>query len=407
MFITRNANWKSHPLIYVVGFYLLYSLNSSVLAAVTLVTGGSQEIPAGTASNDIIFKVLDDTGNPDTGTTTNLSIKIKVKFSLVGPSGETITNGLSTMLADSDNSGQVSTRLNATPEIGIYTITASLINDSTQFASTYVIVVAGPPASLVESSGGNQVLKAGGASEPITFRLIDAFGNSLADYFINFTLKLPSGEVIGSNLSPPQAKTDTQGQVSTQVEGLTEEGEYTVMAQWLEDAKVVNTTTVQVKPQMPDFPSLGFGGAFDATGFSVDTDAVFHGGIATNEGDFEPEVVLTLGDTVAIEGVIKTDSHHLGQQADIVVVAGYLLPDSTNELYYMLDNMGNYQRWNGKIHELDSFKSAIKLPEEMVVKMYSGKLVAEGSLRIYFGYRLPEGTVVFNEKQTLNAVIEK
>jgi len=108
MFITRNANWKSHPLIYVVGFYLLYSLNSPVLAAVTLVTGGSQEISAGTASNDIIFKVLDDTGNPDTATTTNLNIKIKVKFSLVGPSGETITNGLSTMLADSDNSGQVS-----------------------------------------------------------------------------------------------------------------------------------------------------------------------------------------------------------------------------------------------------------------------------------------------------------
>jgi hypothetical protein len=386
------------PLILV--FLLPFVLAPAVEAAVALSSGGSQEIPVGSPSEEIGFKVIDELGHPDTGA--------KVVFTLVDPTGQSVSNGLSTALADTDDSGQVFTHLNAVNMIGIYTITATLLTDATQFASTYIIVSTGIPASLSLISGNNQSITVGDSSADLTFRVTDTFGNPLMSLLIRFTVKTPTGEITSQGLLPRQANTDAKGEVSTRLEAVETEGEYTVIATLDTDNQVVASAIVSVTTPLPNLPSLGFGGALSASGVFLDSDASFYGGIATNGNAFEPEAVLNLNDSVAVEGVIKADSGHVGETADILVVAGYKpnLPTS-EEWYYMLDQRGNYQKWDGQMANLDSFKRNVTLSKDVLVKMYGGKFIAEGQLKIYFGYRLPEGMVVFNGDQTINVLVKK
>jgi hypothetical protein len=404
MFSTKIWNTSVNWHLYFLLIYGLFCLSPPTLAAVAVASNGSQEIMVGTPSADIGFEVIDELGHPDTGAT--------IKFSLVDPSGKLITNGLSTSLGSPNSSGQVFTRLNATGVIGIYTITATLLSDATQFASTYVIVTVGAPASLVVVSGKQQHLVAGEMSAPITFRLTDMFGNVLPSHLVNFSIKTSSAEIAGSSLIPNQATTDTIGQVSTRLETAEQEGEseYTVVAALDSNNQIVTSTTVIVIASPPQLPSLGFGSILSASGITEDTDATFAGGIAINDSDFQPEAVLTLEDKVAVAGIIQADSTHLGKTADLLVVANYKpnLPVNTSEeRYYMVDEVGHYQQWDGNMASLTSFKQNVPLSKDLVVKMYDGKFVVDGQLKIYFGYRLEDGVVVFNGNQTINVLIKK
>ncbi len=386
------------PLILI--FLIPFVQPPSVEAAVALSSGGSQDIPAGSPSEAIGFKVLDELGHPDTGA--------KIVFTLVDPAGQTITNGLSTQLAETDDSGQVFTHLNAVNMVGIYTVTATLWTNANQFASTYVIVSTGIPASLSLVNGDHQTISLGESSGDLTFRLTDTFGNPLIGLLIRFTMKMPTGELVSDTLVPPQANTNAKGEVSTRLETVETEGEYTVMATLDTDNQVIASATLSVTTPLPNLPSLGFGNALNASGVFLDSDAIFYGGIATNGNAFEPEAVLNLNDSVAVEGIIKADSGHLGETADILVVAGYKpnLPTS-DEWYYMLDQRGDYQKWDGQMANLESFQRNVTLSKDVLVKMYGGKFIAEGQLKIYFGYRLPEGVVVFNGDQTINVLVKK
>jgi hypothetical protein len=404
MFSTKLWNTSVNWHFYVLLIYGLFCLSPLTLAAVAVSSNGSQEIMVGTPSADIGFEVIDELGHPDTGAT--------IKFSLVDPSGKLITNGLSTSLGSPNSSGQVFTRLNATGVIGIYTITATVLTDATQFASTYVIVTAGAPASLTVVSGAKQNLVAGEMSAPITFRLTDMFGNVLPGHLVNFSIKTSATGIAGGSLIPNQATTDTIGQASTSLETAEQEGEseYTVIASIDSNNQIVTSTTVTVTASPPQLPSLGFGSILSTSGVTEDTDATFSGGIAINDSDFQPEAVLTLEDKVAVAGMIQADSTHLGKTADLLVVANYKpnLPVNTSEeRYYMLDDVGHYQLWDGNMASLTSFKQNVPLSKDLVVKMYDGKFVVDGQLKIYFGYRLEDGVVVFNGNQTINVLIKK
>ena len=81
---------------------LLLLLAAPANAAITVTGGSGQQVPAGSPSADIFFKVTDATGNPKTGATVN--------FSLIDPSGNPVNNGLSASSASSNNDGLVSTQ---------------------------------------------------------------------------------------------------------------------------------------------------------------------------------------------------------------------------------------------------------------------------------------------------------
>ncbi len=374
---------------------LLFWLQAA-LAAITVTTASGQQVPAGSPSTDIFFKVTDEVGNPNTG-------KI-VNFSLIDPAGSPVANGLSNSSAATNNDGLVSTRLNPTSKLGNYTITATLASNATQFTGTNVVVIAGPPVKLAVKEGGNQTVPAGQNTANIRFQLTDTFNNAVAGQVIRFTVRDPAGEISSNKLFLTEATTDSNGQVTNRLEAFQTEGTYLVIATLATDETITTQVPVQITEPIPQLPSLGFGMAFDATGAVVETTASFNGGAKVNDGEFNQEVVFNLNDSIFVQGVINVDSRHIGQPADIIIVASYhpIVPFNTQQVFYMLSSNNVPLIWDGNLVNLVAFTRVNLLPKKLPVNMYGGKLGSPGLYQGYFGYRLDNGLIVFNGNQTIN-----
>jgi len=62
----------------------------------------------------------------------------------------------------------------------------------------------------------------------------------------------------------------------------------------------------------------------------------------------------------------------------------------------MLDSHSWIQLWDENVKTLVAFQSVAALEDVAEIKMYQGPFPAAGFLKIYFGYRSPDGTVVVN-----------
>ena len=388
-----NLNNKIAGFRIFISWGLLLLLAVPVNAAITVTGGSGQQVPAGSPSADIFFKVTDATGNPKTGATVN--------FSLIDPSGNPVNNGLSASSASINNDGLVSTRLNPTSKLGNYTITATLVSDTTQFTGINVVVVAGLPAKLTVTEGGNQTLPAGQSSANIRFKLTDAFNNAVAGQVVHFSLRNPNGEMGNDKLFLTEATTDINGQVTTRLEALQMD---LVTATLATDETISFQVPVQIVEPVPQLPSLGFGMAYDATGAIIETTASFNGGTRVNDSEFNQEVVFNLNDSIFVQGVINVDSRHIGQGADIIIVASHnpIVPFNTQQIFYMFSSDNRPEVWDGNLANLVAFSRINNLPKKLPLNLYGGKVGAPGLYQGYFGYRLDNGVIVFNCNQTLN-----
>lgn len=380
--------------------YGILFLWQPVFAAITIISGENQTMSAGADSEDIVFQVVDEQGNPNTGEIVN--------FSLVNQKGEAITEGgLTVYIAETDDNGQVSTRLKDTNIIDNYTITATLATDTTQHINTKIMIVSGVATQLTVLEGDNQTISAGKNSANILFQLTDASDNVVSGQVVNFKLITPTGNTSLNNLFTMNAISDINGKVTTRLEEPDIKGNYTVIATLSSNDAVTASTTVQVTEAIPELPSLGFGIAIDKDWKPVDTNVIFHGGISVNNGDFTQEMVLPISnDAIFIQGMIKVDNNHVGQPADIIMVVGYKLVNA-EEIFIMLDSSKAVQLWDGNPDKLVSFMRIASLPATQIVNLYDGQFQEAGKLQIYFGYRLDNGVIVFNASQAINILIKE
>jgi hypothetical protein len=370
-------------------------------AAITVINGGSQMVPAGAESSDITFSVIDEQGNPKTGLTVN--------FNLVDPKGNPISeDGLTAYTAETDDNGQAITRLKGTHTVGNHTLTGVLENNTALFIGTSVIVVAGSAAQLTVIEGENQTLSGGKMSAMIRFKLTDAFKNALSGEVINFQLKTPTGEFIGTGLSTTLATTNINGEVSLRLQVPETQGTYTLIATLATSETLTAHVTVQVTEALPTLPSLGFGAAVDKTGQPVNTTARFYGGTAQNPSHFNQEIVLENADqTVSIQGMIKVDSRHIGQAADIIVVVSYQSIEPAEVAVMIMLGEASAPLWDGQLGHLIPFKRVDNLPESYLLKIYEGTFGGlAGKVQIYFGYRLDNGVIVYNANEVISILLK-
>jgi hypothetical protein len=125
--------------------------------------------------------------------------------------------------------------------------------------------------------------------------------------------------------------------------------------------------------------------------------ATFSGNLATIDDLRKDSEVIVLNSlaTVELTGTI-TDSLHNGQRVDTLLVVGYAnVTTPENKLFYM-QNGGNYELWDGNIASLSSLQNHLPLTNgQLPLELHSTPLLA-GIYDIYFGYRLAEGTIIFN-----------
>jgi len=145
----------------------------------------------------------------------------------------------------------------------------------------------------------------------------------------------------------------------------------------------------------PELPKLGPGNAVNSQGEPIPTQTTFAGGLAIPEGlgEFHRSLTVRLTTPVKITGSITVDPTHLDQPLDLLVLAAYRpLLATTPWLYFMRDTTGNLFPWDENPAHLIAFQSQVTLTAP--VTLYQGYFVATGSLKVHFGYRLPDGTVV-------------
>jgi hypothetical protein len=62
--------------------------------------------------------------------------------------------------------------------------------------------------------------------------------------------------------------------------------------------------------------------------------------------------------------------------------------------------------WNLEIGQLVAYQQNVSLTANQVVEIYRGQFVGTGELQIFYGYRLADGTVVFNGLQAMKVSIQ-
>lgn len=188
--------------------------------------GNNQTISLGQNSADITFQVTTLQGSP--------VVKRQILFQLSPTSGQ-----LAFSSATTDMEGYVTTRLNKATEFGRYIITAT-ISDTTTTA-TAAIIIFDPRISLhaVNQMQQVEVLQ---ASAPIRFIATYSQGDPVVNREVTFSLQ-PTGH----QLTQTKATTDSQGQVTTQMNPTDLTGRYVVTAM-LENTKAHAVVQVTTQP---------------------------------------------------------------------------------------------------------------------------------------------------------------
>jgi len=132
----------------------------------------------------------------------------------------------------------------------------------------------------------------------------------------------------------------------------------------------------------------------NALGTPVDTATVFEGGIAVNNSGYQKQVIQDLTDHVDVAGVIHVDPNHVGQTADLFVYAEATLPPSPEIYYFMLGENLTISLWDQRPATLVAFKEATQLQARQPVSLYTGQFIYPGTLKVSYGYRLADGSLV-------------
>jgi hypothetical protein len=150
----------------------------------------------------------------------------------------------------------------------------------------------------------------------------------------------------------------------------------------------------------------------------VSTDAEFNIGVSVNCGPFEQVITLCSPDKVDFSGQITAEEKDIGQLVDLLLVIGCKqYPEAEEEIFYMLDSEGAFRQWDGNIAKLLAFQKEFSLSEQSIQVNGGEKMsvlveqtaLCKGMelpvfLRLFFGYKLQDGKLVYNP-QSIDIIV--
>lgn len=375
---------------------------STAFATIQVVSGGTQSIDIATVSEEISFKV---TAINDSNT---VLANRSVSFSLTAPDGSDVSQELVVTTGHTDSTGTIATRVRALNTLGAYTLTAVETLDVSQKATTILTVVAGQPSNITFIQGEAQTIPAEKRSSPIRIRLSDGFTNVAANQTVQFDLLNSGGTSYMHTLIPNSINTNDQGEAEVQINAPNIEGTYTLSVTWQEQDKTVSaTTSFTVLAALPALPSLGFATGSLTTGEAVVSSSSFNGGGEINGEAYTQEGILTSQDEVVIKAYAEVEAAHIGKEADLIVIIGLTplpLVNQEIEQFYMIKENGEITVWSGDLAEIATFRKQASLPKYPEFNLFSGQL-GTAAYRIFVGYRLKSGEIIFNGQQSINLFV--
>ncbi|MFK5970178.1 MAG: ExeM/NucH family extracellular endonuclease [Candidatus Marithrix sp.] len=120
--------------------------------------------------------------------------------------------------------------------------------------------------------------------------------------------------------------------------------------------------------------------------------AKFTGGTSENGDNFKRKIIIKRNSQVIIQSNILVDVRHIDELADILVVAVH------EDSFYMLSHKGEAVSWNGNISNLIAFQTIVNLAPVQQLNIWNSLLDLAGNVKIYVGYRLADGKIVYSPK---------
>ena len=118
-----------------------------------------------------------------------------------------------------------------------------------------------------------------------------------------------------------------------------------------------------------------------------------------NNGD-----ILSQNDEITIAVTFQADTNHIGQTAELFIIATWTSIDSKQSLTLMRDEAGNWKIWDGSFNNISAAQAPLELTKVQTLDVYKGNLPA-GRYQLSVGYRLSDGTTILNG-QTVDFSVE-
>ena len=173
------------------------------------------------------------------------------------------------------------------------------------------------------------------------------------------------------------------------------EGEY--VAQYM-SSEAVSTILDMPKPDMMHGNAI----LLDTTGNTSESNTCFIASISSEQGLLQNGSTTTGQDTITITHQVSANANDLNQVVDWVIVASYQGENSDQTQFYARDANSNWQVWDGQVDHLPATESAQQLLEGYTLQLFQGQLQdMSGVFSIYSGYRLDDGSIVYNRFPTV------
>ncbi len=212
---------------------------------------------------------------------------------------------------------------------------------------------------------------------------------SIVSYSMVFENKLTSGEEVPAN---PDSLDIQTAQVSEELSSLAAPGAIMTVC-------FIKPGTYQIKLTVTDNDGLT-GSIMRSISFTLPklSESVA-GGISVNNNEYAAQASLKLlTDKVDVSGEITVKSEHVGQLADIVVFADVTVTGIEGIIHFMLGETDAtfpiLEAWDEDLSHLIPFKSGVTLEAIQSVPIYKNVFYYPGTVKVYLGYRLADGTLV-------------
>jgi hypothetical protein len=125
--------------------------------------------------------------------------------------------------------------------------------------------------------------------------------------------------------------------------------------------------------------------------------SIFEPFIHNQDGKSGNNLTFDYYDNLSISAFVRIQPEHVGQSADLVMVAGYRRHFEPVEIYFMMDSTQYiWSLWDNQ-NRLPTIQHYPQLPELLEIPIYAGAFGGvAGEYFVYLGYRLNEEKVVFN-----------
>lgn len=169
------------------------------------------------------------------------------------------------------------------------------------------------------------------------------------------------------------------------------------------------TSTMDFIPTLPTLEDArGLSVSIDNTGNFGSPEAKFFGGVTLSGGNFTPSVTVTPQQEVVVKANIEVAPEDIGKTADLLFVTGIEPPPvpydgGIDTLYFAYNNQrmsvpvdlyASVDVWMAQL--VEPFQQGVTLQATMPVDLWNGKLEAPSMYYFFTGYRLEDGTIIYN-----------